>query len=204
MEINKHKEKALLLSYFTIVYNIVEGVIAVFFGYIQGSPSLFGFGLDSFVECLSGMVMVWRFYPHPNLTVEDEHKKEEHAIKLIGYTFFVFAAWVLYDSAGKLILQEAPEESLIGIIIAVISLIVMPILYFAKRDTSEKLTSRSLLKDAKQTLICMMLSTSLIIGLCLNYFFGLWWADPVAGLFIFVILIKEGIDAVKEQKLCTC
>ena len=198
------KDRALKLSYFTVGYNILEGVVSIIAGMMAGSPALIGFGLDSFMESLSGGVMIWRFTGHEKMTPEEEERIEKKAIRIIGYTFFAFAAYVLYESLKKFIQQEPPEPSLFGIIIAIVSIIVMPSLFFAKYRLGKKLGSRSLLADSKQTLTCMMLSVSLLIGLGLNYLFGLWWADPAAGLVIVGFLLKEGRQAIKEEKLCSC
>jgi divalent metal cation (Fe/Co/Zn/Cd) transporter len=200
----KLQKRALLLSYLTVGYNILEGAISIFAGYLAGSIALVGFGLDSFVESLSGGVMIWRFRPHANLTEEEEERLEKKAIRLVGYTFFILAAYVLYESVKKLLFQEAPAPSLLGIIIALVSLIVMPGLFYIKYQTGKSLGSASLMADSKQTLACAMLSLALLIGLGLNYLYGIWQADPIIGLLIVALLVREGYEALKEEKLCTC
>ena len=197
-------QKALRLSYFTIAYNVVECILAMVAGFLAGSIALVGFGLDSLVESLSGGVMIWRFSRHEKLSVEEEARLERRAIKIIGYTFFILAAYVLYESLEKLFLQEPPAPSLLGLGIAVASIIVMPALFYLKYQTGKSLGSTSLMADSKQTLACGMLSVALLIGLGLNYWFGVWQADPVIGLVIVVILAREGYQALKEKKLCTC
>ena len=198
------QKRALLLSYLTVGYNLLEGAVSIFAGYLAGSIALVGFGLDSFVESLSGAVMIWRFRPHPGRTPEEEERLEKKAVKLVGYTFFILAAYVLYGSVEKLWLQEAPDPSLLGIIIALISLILMPALFVYKYSLGRSLGSLSLMADSKQTLACALLSLALLIGLGLNYLYGIWQADPVIGLLIVGVLIREGYEALKEQKLCTC
>lgn len=198
------KDRALKLSYFTVGYNLLEAIASIAAGVMAGSPALIGFGLDSVVESLSGAVMIWRFTGHKEMTPEAEEKTEKKAIRLIGYTFFIFAAYVCYESLEKLINKEPPEPSVFGIVIAFVSIVVMPSLFLAKYRLGRKLKSRSLIADSKQTLTCMLLSVSLLIGLGLNYVFGLWWADPAAGLLIVGFLIKEGRQALREEKLCTC
>jgi len=200
----KLQQRALLLSYLTVGYNLLEGAVSIFAGYLAGSIALVGFGLDSFVESLSGGVMIWRFRPHPGRTPEEEERLEKKAVKLVGYTFFILAAYVLYESVEKLWLQEAPDPSLLGIIIALISLILMPALFFYKYSLGKSLGSLSLIADSKQTLACALLSLALLIGLGLNYRYGIWQADPVIGLVIVGVLAREGYEALKEQKLCTC
>jgi cation diffusion facilitator family transporter len=198
------RQKALHLSYFTIAYNIVECLISLIAGFLAGSIALVGFGLDSLVESLSGGVMIWRFARHEGLSQEEEERLERRAIKIIGYTFFILAAYVLYESLEKLILQEPPAPSLLGIGIAFASIIVMPVLFYLKYQTGKSIGSASLMADSKQTLACAMLSVALLIGLGLNYLFGIWQADPAIGLVIVILLAREGYQAIKERKLCTC
>jgi len=193
-----HK-KALWLSYFTVGYNILEGIISILAGSMAGSIALIGFGLDSFVESLSGSVMIWRFRKFGKMSEEEEEKVERMATRLIGYSFFILGAYVLYESGKKLYLQEIPDPSLLGIIVAIASIIVMPILFFLKYQTGKAIGSRSLIADSKETLACVFLSVSLLIGLVLNYLYGLWKADPIVGLVIVIFLIKEGYGTLKEQ-----
>ena len=197
-------QRALLLSYLTVGYNVLEGVISILAGYLAGSIALVGFGLDSFVESLSGGIMIWRFRRHPDLTPEEEERREKLAVKLVGWTFFVLAAYVLYESLEKLIFQEAPAPSLLGIIIASVSLILMPFLFYLKHRTGSDIGSASLRADAKQTLACALLSLALLVGLGLNYLYGFWQADPIIGLLIVAVLAREGYEALKEEKLCSC
>lgn len=198
-----HK-KALHLSYFTAWYNILEGLVSILSGIGAGSIALIGFGLDSFIESLSGFVMIWRFRKHDKMAKEEELRIEKRAIRLLACTFFILAAYVLYESLKKLYFREMPEPSLIGIIIAIASLIVMPVLYFMKKRTGKELKSHSLVADSKQTLTCVFLSAALLTGLGLNYLFGFWQADLLIGIVIVCFLIKEGIRTYKEEKLCTC
>jgi len=194
VDLNK---KALLLSYFTVFYNIVEGVVSIIAGILANrSIALIGFGLDSFIESLSGGIMIWRFSKRGR---KDEEKSEKMATRLVGITFFVLGIYVLYESTKKLWLSEIPDPSLFGIIIAVISVIIMPILFLAKFRTGKALKSVSLIADSKETLACVFLSISLLIGLGLNYLFGLWQADPVVGLIVVVFLIKEGFETIKGE-----
>lgn len=198
------RQRALLLSYLTVGYNILEGVVSILAGYLAGSIALVGFGLDSFVESLSASIMIWRFRRHPDLTPEEEERREKLAVKLVGWTFFVLAAYVLYESLEKLIFQEAPAPSLLGIIIALVSLILMPLLFYLKHRTGTDMGSASLRADAKQTLACALLSLALLVGLGLNYLYGFWQADPIIGLVIVAVLAREGYEALKEEKLCSC
>ena len=195
--VSKLHRRALLLSYFTVGYNVLEGVVSVFAGLLAGSIALVGFGLDSFVESLSGGVMVWRFRKHRALSQVEEQEVENKATRLVAYTFFILGAYVLYESAKQLYLQEIPSPSLLGIIIAIISAMLMPILFYWKYQTGKLLNSRSLIADSKETLACFFLSVALLIGLSLNYVFGLWQADPIIGLIIVAFLIREGFETLK-------
>ncbi len=198
------QQKALRLSFFTLGYNLVECLLALLAGYWAGSIALVGFGLDSLLESLSGGVMIWRFYPHRNLSPQQEAQLERRAVKIIGYTFFILAAYLFYESAEKLLLAERPAPSLLGIFVALASAVVMPALYLVKFRTGKSLGSASLRVDSKQSLACGALSVALLVGLGLNYLFGLWQADPLIGLLIAVFLVREGRRAIKEEKLCTC
>lgn len=195
--IGQHK-RAFRLSLFTVAYNLLEGVISIIAGMLSRSIALVGFGLDSFVESLSGGIMIWRFRGLGNLSHEEEERMEAKAAKLVAYTFFILGVYVLYESFKKLILSEAPEPSLFGIVIAVVSLVVMPVLFFMKYRIGKSIGSRSLVADSKQTLVCCYLSVALLAGLGLNYLYGIWWADPAAGLIIVVFLMREGYEILRE------
>jgi cation diffusion facilitator family transporter len=192
------KRRALFLSYFTVGYNIIEGIIAVGLGIITNSTALIGFGSDSFIESLSGSVMIWRFNKKFK-SAEEEERIEKRAQKLVSYTFFILGTYVLYESVKDLILREPPEPSLFGIIIAVLSLIIMPALTYLKYQTGKKLKSKSLVSDSMQTLVCVLMSGALLIGLGLNYLFGIWWLDPIVGLLFVYLLYKEGYEAYKGE-----
>jgi len=190
--------RALWLSYFTVGYNVVEGIISILVGVLAGSIALVGFGLDSFVESLSGGVMIWRFRMHGKISEEKEEQVEKRATKLVAYTFFILGAYVLYESVKKLYLHEISEPSILGIAIAAVSTIVMPILFYLKYRTGKQINSKSLIADSKETLACLFLSIALLIGLGLNYAFGLWQADPIIGLVIVAFLAWQGYETLTE------
>jgi len=198
------RRKALHLAYFTIGYNVVECALALVAGSLAGSIALVGFGLDSLVESLSGGVMIYRFARHETMSPAEEERLERRAVKIVGYTFFVLGAYVLYESLEKLIFQVPPAPSLLGILIALASMIVMPGLFVLKYRTGKSLGSASLMADSKQTLACAMLSVGLLIGLGLNYWFGIWQADPGIGLVIVALLAREGYHTLTAEKLCSC
>jgi divalent metal cation (Fe/Co/Zn/Cd) transporter len=136
--------RAFSLAVFTVAYNILEGIASIFAGVISNSIALVGFGLDSFIESLSGSIMIWRFRRGDKLSASEEEKMEERATKLVAITFFILGVYVLYESIKKLYLREVPEPSLLGIIIALFSIVIMPMLFYAKHSTGKKLGSRSL------------------------------------------------------------
>ena len=195
--------QALALSCFTVGYNVIEGVLSILAGGLASSVALVAFGFDSFMESLSGGVMIWRF-SQTRLTAEQEARVEARAVKLVGWSFFVLAAYILFEAVKKLVTRELPEPSLFGIIIAATSLVVMPVLYVVKRRTGKRLGSRSLIADSKQTLACTFMSFALLLGLLANRLLGFWQADPVVGLVIGAWLVREGVEALKEGRLCSC
>lgn len=204
-EIKEQKRRtALGLSYFTIAYNVVEAAVSIVAGALAGSAALVGFGLDSTIESLSGAIMVWRFRRRGEFDEDEDDAREQLAQRLVAYTFFILGAYVLYSSMLKLITREAPDASVVGIIVAAISLMVMWPLARAKHRLGHELNSRSLQADAVETRACMWLSAALLLGLGLNYLWGLWWADPVAGVVIAGFLFNEGHEVLSGEELCGC
>lgn len=192
----------LLLSYFTVAYNVIEGIVSVIVGSIIGSVALVGFGLDSFIESMSGSVMIWRLSKHGRISEEEEERVEAKAANLVGVTFFILATYVLYEAIKSLVGNETATPSLFGIVIAILSLLVMPTLAYLKNKTGKEIGSHSLVADSKQTIVCVLMSVALLIGLAANYYFGISWLDPVAGLFFVIILVREGYMAIKYKDLC--
>ena len=188
------------LEYFTIGYNSLEGLIAVVAGLIAGSIALVGFGFDSLIEVTSGAVLLWRL--RADVNEERRERVEAISLRIVGACFVVLAIYVSYDSIKSLIRQEAPEESLIGILLAAVSLIVMPLLVRAKRKVARAINSGALMADSKQTEICTYLSAILLGGLLLNALLGWWWADPVAALIMVPIIVKEGIEGLRGETCC--
>lgn len=191
-------KKGLLLEYFTVAYNTLEAVAAIVFGKIANSIALIGFGLDSIMESLSGIVLIWRLHKHGKISEDEEEKVERKAMKFVAATFFLLGAYVLYQSLKKLVTREIPDPSLPGIILAVVSIIVMPFLGFQKMKTGKQIKSQALIADAKETFACALMSIALLLGLSLNYALGLWQADAVAGLVIVIFLIREGRESWEE------
>ncbi len=188
------------LEYFTIGYNSLEGVIAVAAGLIAGSIALVGFGFDSLIEVTSGAVLLWRL--HADVDEERRERVEAISLRIVGGCFVLLAIYVSYDSVKSLIRREAPEESFVGIVLAAVSVVVMPLLVRAKRKVARAIKSNALMADSKQTELCTYLSAILLGGLMLNALFGWWWADPVAALVMVPIITKEGIEALRGDTCC--
>jgi len=193
-------KRGLFLEYFTVAYNIIEAVVSIIFGNIARSIALIGFGLDSIVESLSGLVLIWRLSKHKKVPVEEEEKIEKKAMKFVALTFFILGLYVLFQSVKKLVSKEIPDPSLPGIIIALVSLIAMPILTLQKYKVGMQIKSRALIADSKETLACSFLSVALLLGLGLNYLFSFWQADPIVGLIIVIFLFREGVEGWKESE----
>ncbi len=190
------------LEYFTIAWNTIEGVVAVVSGLVAGSISLVGFGIDSFIEVTSGSVLLWRMSVDANEA--DRERNEKRALKVVGICFLALAAYIAYESVTDLSFKRSPEHSIPGIILACVSLVVMPLLSRAKRRVGYSLGSAAMHADARQTEFCTYLSAILLVGLLLNALFGLWWADPVAGLIMAPIIAKEGVEGMKGKGCEEC
>jgi divalent metal cation (Fe/Co/Zn/Cd) transporter len=190
------------LEWFTIVWNAMEGLVAVVSGLIAGSISLVGFGMDSFIEVTSGSVLLWRMSVDAN--VRDRERNEKRALMVVGICFLALAAYIAYESAKDLWFKQAPEHSIPGIVLACVSLVVMPLLSRAKRRVGHSLGSAAMHADARQTEFCTYLSAILLSGLLLNALFGLWWADPVAGLFMAPLIAKEGVGGLQGKGCEEC
>ena len=188
------------LEYFTIVYNSLEGLIAVVAGLIAGSIALVGFGFDSLIEVTSGAALVWRL--HSDADESRRERVEAITLRIVGACFLLLAAYVSYDSIKSLIWREHPHESIPGIVLAIASLIVMPLLFRAKRKVARGINSVALMADSKQTELCTYLSAILLGGLLLNALLGWWWADPVAALIMVPIIVKEGIEGLRGETCC--
>lgn len=194
--------RGLRLEYFGLAWNSLESLIAIGAGLLAGSVALVGFGLDSVIEASSGGVLLWRL--HADKDHARRERNEKLALKLVGVSFFLLAAYVAFDAAKSLLAQEAPEKSAIGIALAALSLVVMPLLARAKRRVAAQISSRALHADSRQTSLCAYLSAILLGGLLLNAALGWWWADPVAALLMAPIIANEGREAFRGQRCDDC
>ena len=195
--------RGLSLEYFTVSWNALEAVVALVSGTVAASVALIAFGLDSIIEVSSGVILLWRLHAD-----HDEVRREaveRRALVLVGLSLLALAAYVAGDSILTLVRKDSPERSLPGIVLAVASLVAMPLLARSKRRVASTLGSSALHADSRQTDICAYLSGILLLGLLLNAALGWWWADPVAGLAMSPLIAFEGVQAVRGKTCCeTC
>ena len=184
------------LEYITIAYNSLEGLIALVAGFLAGSIALVGFGLDSVIEVTSGAALLWR------LRHDADPRREKIALRVVGVCFLALAAYVLVESAEAIAMHEAPDRSIPGIVLAAVSVVVMPLLARAKRQVAQGIGSAAMEADARQTDFCLYLSVILLAALGLNALLGWWWADPLAGLVMVPIIAREGWMAVRGKTCC--
>jgi divalent metal cation (Fe/Co/Zn/Cd) transporter len=185
-----------LLVAATITYNVIEAVVALAEGTRVSSSALIGFGLDSVVEISSAAAVAWQF------SAVDPETREKSTLRFIAFSFFALAAYVSVDAVLSLLGVREARPSLIGIVLAAASLVVMPVLSFAQRRAGRELGSRSAVADSKQTLLCTYLSAVLLAGLALNSLWGWSWADPVAAIGIAAIAVREGVNAWRGDACC--
>ena len=188
------------LEYFTIAWNSLEGLVAVIAGAFAGSISLVGFGIDRFIEVTSGTVLLWRM--SVDADVRRKERNERLSLRIVGVCFVALATYISYESLSDLLARKPPENSIPGIVLACVSLVVMPLLARAKKKVGKELASAAMHADARQTDFCVYLSALLLLGLLLNAGLGWWWADPIAALFMVPIIVKEGIDGMKAKPCC--
>jgi divalent metal cation (Fe/Co/Zn/Cd) transporter len=188
------------LEYFTIIWHLLEGVVSLVAGLFSGSLSLVGFGVDSVIELASGAAILWRMTVDHK--VEHRERNERLALKLIGSSFIALAAYLVFESVASFVEKKAPEPSVPGMAIAVLSLIIMPLLSRAKRNVAARLQSSAMKADATQADFCAYLSAILLASLLLNFLFGWWWADPIAALIMAVIIGNEGIKTSLGETCC--
>lgn len=181
----------------------MEGAVAIAAASVAGSQALLGFGLDSGIESLSASILLWRLFAERRDPERVAHV-EQRAVKLIGVSFLVLAAFVAGDALRSLAIGSEPSASPVGVALTAASLIVMPILARRKRHVGVAMGSRSVETDSKQTSACAYLSAVVLVGLLLNLAFGWWWADPVAALGVVVFLIREGKEALTASSVDDC
>ncbi|MBU8808944.1 cation transporter [Mycolicibacterium goodii] len=181
----------------TITYNVIEAVVALTEGARVSSTALIGFGLDSVIEVSSAAAVAWQF------AGRDPEAREKVALRIIAFSFFGLATYVAVDAIRSLLGIGEAQHSTIGIALAALSLVIMPVLSYAQRRAGRELGSLSAVADSKQTLLCTYLSAVLLVGLLLNSIFGWSWADPIAGLVIAAVAVREGLEAWKGDTCCS-
>lgn len=189
------EQRARLLARLTIAWNVAEGIVAVSAGAAAGSLALIGFGLDSFIEVFAGGVVLWHLRGLPE-------ERERRALRLIALSFFALATYVAVEALRDLIISAKADESIVGIALAAVSLVVMPALAWAKRRTGRRLGNAVVVADSTETALCSYLSLVLLTGLVLNAVGGLWWADSLAALLIAGLAVREGREAWSGQACC--
>jgi divalent metal cation (Fe/Co/Zn/Cd) transporter len=192
------RRRSLHLAYATAGYNLVEGVVAVAAGAVASSTALVGFGVDSFLEVSSALVVIWQFRSRV------PEARERPALRLIAVSFLALAAWITVDAARSLLGGGEAEPSPVGIGLAAVSVVVMPLLVWAKRRTGRELGSATVVTDATQTLLCTYLSAVLLVGLVLTAWLGWTWADAVAALVIAAVATREGVLAWRGDRCDDC
>ena len=187
------------LEYLTIGWNLIEAGIALGAGIVAGSIALVGFGIDTLIEIISSLILLWRLW-----STNPDEKREKIALKLVGVCFMLLAVYVGYGAVFSLVLKRPPETSFAGIAVATLALFIMPLLARAKRRAAGRLNSAALLADSHQSSLCAYLSVILLGGLVLNAAFNWWWADPVAALIMLPIIVKEGFAALRGEVCTDC
>lgn len=193
--------RAVRLEWATVLWNVVEAVVAVGSGAVVGSAALVAFGADSLIEVSSATVVLWRLIKAgPEVPLEEQLELDRRAHLLVGITFFLLAAYITVDAGMALISRAEPESSSVGILLAIASLMAMPTLATLKQRTGRAMGSRALEADAVETWLCAYLSGTLLIGLGLNAWLGWWWADPAAALAMVPFMLWQGWDAFSEAR----
>lgn len=193
--------RALRLEWFTITWNVVEAAVAITAGLIAGSVALVGFGVDSGVEVLSAVFLVWRL--RAARPADDEaahHHAERRALYGVAATFFLLAAYIGYEAVTGLIEADRPEASTVGLVLSILSLLIMPTLAYWKQRTGREMGSRALRADAIETWVCSYLSLALLAGVGLNAAFGWWWADAAGALAMLPVIVWQGVETLEEAR----
>lgn len=199
-------KRAIRLEYLTVSWNVVEGIVAVTAAMAAGSVALLGFGLDSFVESTSGLILLWRLAKEQrtaDASADEIEQLDRRAHRLVGATLLLLAAYITADSVMALWNGERPEASFVGLALVTVSIAVMWWLAKAKANVARALGSRALSADSFQTLACWWLSLVALVGLSLNAALGWWWADPVSALGIAFFVLREGREAWRGES-CGC
>jgi cation diffusion facilitator family transporter len=195
------QRRALWLEYFTVGWNVIEGVVAIGAGIIAGSVALIGFGVDSSIEVVSALGLLWRLRKAgPEATVQEESGAERRALYIVAATFFLLAAYITFEAVSSLIGRDEPDRSAVGLVLSVLSLVIMPALAYMKQRTGREMGSRALVADAAETWVCSYLSLALLAGVGLHALFGWWWADAVGALAMLPVIVWQGWETLAEAR----
>ena len=193
--------RAIRLEWFTVTWNVIEAVVAIGAGIIAGSVALIGFGVDSGIEVLSALALLWRLRrAGADASAEEEEHAENRALYLVAATFFLLAAYIGYEAISSLIEGEGPDSSTVGIVLSVLSLAIMPALAWGKQRTGREMGSRALQADAVETWVCTYLSLALLLGVGAYAAFDWQWADPVAALAMLPVILWQGWETLEEAR----
>jgi divalent metal cation (Fe/Co/Zn/Cd) transporter len=189
------------LEVFTVAWNVVEAVVAVGVGIAVGSVALVGFGVDSGIEVISAVALLWRLLKAgPHASVPEESAAERKALYLVAATFFLLALYILYEAVGALISGEGPESSTVALVLSAVSLVIMPVLAYLKGRTGREMGSRALVADSVETWVCAYLSVALLAAVGLNAAYGWWWADPLGALAMLPVILWQGWETFEEAR----
>jgi Predicted Co/Zn/Cd cation transporters len=193
--------RAVRLECVTVGWNVIEALVAIGAGVIAGSVALVGFGVDSGIEIISAVGLLWRLRAAgPHAEIGEESAAEKRALYIVAATFFLLAAYITYDAVSALIQREDPLTSPVGIVLSVLSLTIMPVLAYAKQRTGHEMGSRALIADSKETWVCSYLSLTLLLGVGLYALAGWWWADPIAALAMLPVIAWQGWETLREAR----
>ena len=193
--------KALRLEWFTVIWNVLEAGVAIGAGLLAGSQALIGFGADSLIETGSAVALLWRLYKSgPQAGRTERSKAEKPALFAVSMTFFLLAVYITLESGRTILLQMPPETSLIGLVLAALSLLIMPVLAYKKQKIGKDLDSKALQADARETWVCSWLSLALLGGTGCYLLLGWWWADPIAALAMVPVIFWQGWLTFQEAR----
>jgi cation diffusion facilitator family transporter len=193
--------RALRLEYFTVSWNVIEALVAITAGVIAGSVALVGFGVDSGIEVLSAIALLWRLRTaRADTDTQTQQHAERRALYAVAATFFLLAAYLSFEAIGALISGEEPDSSTVGVVLSVVSLAVMPLLAYWKQRTGREMGSRALQADAIETWVCSYLSLALLLGVGLNAALGWGWADPVGALLMLPVILWQGWETFEDAR----
>lgn len=201
MERARLQRRGVLLEWFTVTWNVIEAGVAITAGVVASSVALVGFGVDSGIEVVAALALLWRFNKAGVEATHAEHgEAERRALYVVSGTFFLLATYIAFEAVRELVSSEEPDTSTVGVVLSIVSLVVMPSLAYAKQQTGRALGSRALEADAVETWVCAYLSLALLAGVGLHSAFGWWWADPVGALAMVPVIVWQGWETLEAAR----